>query len=294
MYAGARALTALALPPRARLARSIRRDRAHTAALRPEVQALTHTVSCLDAFTGQQTRLVLVVDALDSCEQEKVLALLNAVHALCSDPRSPFILLLAIDPHIISKAVEINSRRALSESNIGGWDYLRNMVQLPFYLQNSALRRVKTAQQTAARRLHALAADDFSASLQRSVSARRLSSASELMSSQERIKSVRGERGERAERGARMRVPESVASSVASGLHRAPAPAGGAADLGRVLLTDDYFSDVNPRSMRRLMNVLYVTGTCQRTASTRLGTRSITKLLATASKPFSYRPSYRL
>lgn len=43
------------------------------------------------------------MDALDSCEQEKVLALLNAVHALCSDPGSPFILLLAIDPHIISK-----------------------------------------------------------------------------------------------------------------------------------------------------------------------------------------------
>lgn len=60
-------------------------------------------VSCLDAFTGQQTRLVVVVDALDSCEQEKVLALLNSVHALCADPKSPFILLLAIDPHIISK-----------------------------------------------------------------------------------------------------------------------------------------------------------------------------------------------
>ncbi|XP_045785394.1 kinase D-interacting substrate of 220 kDa B isoform X2 [Maniola jurtina] len=267
LYAGARALAALALPPRARLARlarAIRKDRAHALALRPEVQALTHTVSCLDAFTGQQTRLVLVVDALDSCEQEKVLALLNAVHALCSDPKSPFILLLAIDPHIISKAVEMNSRRAFSESSIGGWDYLRNMVQLPFYLQNSALRRVKVAQQTAARRIQALGADDFSTSLQRSVSARRLSSASELMSSQERIKG--GPRSEvresRADRAPRLRPSESVASSVASGLHRhgAPAPAGGAADLGRVLLTDDYFSDVNPRSMRRLMNVLYVTG----------------------------------
>lgn len=81
------------------------------------------------------------------------------------------------------------------------------------------------------------------------------------MSSQERIKSVRGERGERAERGGRLRASESMASSVASGLQRAPAPGAGAADLGRVLLTDDYFSDVNPRSMRRLMNVLYVTGT---------------------------------
>ncbi|XP_039746756.1 kinase D-interacting substrate of 220 kDa B isoform X3 [Pararge aegeria] len=270
LYAGARAVAALALPPRARLARlarAIRKDRSHALALRPEVQALTHTVSCLDAFTGQQTRLVLVVDALDSCEQEKVLALLNAVHALCSDPKSPFILLLAIDPHIISKvawmeAVEMNSRRAFSESNIGGWDYLRNMVQLPFYLQNSALRRVKLAQQTATKRIQALGTDDFSTSLQRSVSARRLSSTSELMSSQERIKGgARPEvRETRADRAPRLRPSESVASSVASGLHRVPAPAGGAADLGRVLLTDDYFSDVNPRSMRRLMNVLYVTG----------------------------------
>ncbi|XP_053626108.1 kinase D-interacting substrate of 220 kDa B isoform X11 [Plodia interpunctella] len=258
-------LAALTLAPRARLRRAVRRGRdAATIKLRPEVQALTNMVSCLDAFTGQQTRLVVVVDALDSCEQEKVLALLNAVHALCSDPKSPFILLLAIDPHIISKAVEINSRRAFSESNIGGWDYLRNMVQLPFYLQNSALRRVKTAQATAARRMQAIAADEFSASLQRSVSARRLSSTSELMSSQERIKNQPnkdpGGGGASAARTRRLRPSDSLASSVASGLHRTGVAPSGAADLGRVLLTDDYFSDVNPRSMRRLMNVLYVTG----------------------------------
>ncbi|MCP6198967.1 KAP family NTPase, partial [Klebsiella pneumoniae] len=75
---------------------------------------------------------------------------------------------------------------------------------------------------------------------------------SELMSSQERIKSQSKEAG----RARRLRPSESVASSVASGLHRA-APV---ADLGRVMLTDDYFSDVNPRSMTRLMNVLYITG----------------------------------
>lgn len=68
------------------------------------------------------------------------------------------------------QAVEMNSRRAFSESNIGGWDYLRNMVQLPFYLQNSALRRVKSAQQTASRRMLAHAGDELAASLQRSVS----------------------------------------------------------------------------------------------------------------------------
>lgn len=67
------------------------------------------------------------------------------------------------------QAVEINSRRAFSESNIGGWDYLRNMVQLPFYLQNSALQRVRTAQQIAAKRYQMFGAEDFSTSLQRSV-----------------------------------------------------------------------------------------------------------------------------
>lgn len=84
------------------------------------------------------------------------------------------------------------------------------------------------------------------------------------MSSQERIKNQPNKDGPSsstvAARTRRLRPSESVASSVASGLHRAAAPAAGAADLGRVLLTDDYFSDVNPRSMRRLMNVLYVTG----------------------------------
>jgi ankyrin repeat-rich membrane spanning protein len=42
----------------------------------------------------------------------------------------------------------MNTRRLFSESNIGGHNYLSNMVHLPFYLQNSGLRKVKLAQQT--------------------------------------------------------------------------------------------------------------------------------------------------
>lgn len=43
----------------------------------------------------------------------------------------------------------MNTRRLFSENNIGGHNYLSNMVHLPFYLQNSGLRKVKIAQQTA-------------------------------------------------------------------------------------------------------------------------------------------------
>lgn len=64
---------------------------------------LMFKVKCLDSFTSQQTRLVIIVDGLDSCEQDKVLLVLDAVHMLFSSTTSPFIVILAIDPHVISK-----------------------------------------------------------------------------------------------------------------------------------------------------------------------------------------------
>ena len=52
----------------------------------------------------------------------------------------------------------------------------------------------------------------------------------------------------------RKKTSESLANSVASNLNRIT---GGPLELNKMFLTDDYFSDVNPRSMRRLMNVIY-------------------------------------
>lgn len=97
-------------------------------------------------------------------------------------------------------------------------------------------------------------------------SSRRLSTESGL-SSQEKLKipqlnvtsaaPVGG--NSNSKRGSRkLKLSESIASSLGSNLNRA----GGAHDLTKMLLTDDYFSDVNPRSMRRLMNVVYITGLC--------------------------------
>nr|CAD7439792.1 unnamed protein product [Timema bartmani] len=225
----------------------------------------TRNVKCVDSFTSQQTRLVVIVDGLDSCEQDKVLLVLDAVHMLFSDTTSPFIVILAIDPHIISKiasqAVEFNSRRLFSESNIGGHDYLRNMVHLPFYLQNSGLRKVKVAQQTAYHHRKSMSAwadaeetvgVPPSGPLPTMGGSRRMSTESG-MSSSEKLKPPGGpiRKGSR-----KLKLSESIASSLGSNLNRV----GGAHDLTKMLLTDDYFSDVNPRSMRRLMNVVYITG----------------------------------
>lgn len=37
----------------------------------------------------------------------------------------------------------MNINPVLNESNISAHDYLRNLIHLPFYLQNAALRKVK-------------------------------------------------------------------------------------------------------------------------------------------------------
>ncbi|OXU24596.1 hypothetical protein TSAR_000048 [Trichomalopsis sarcophagae] len=263
LYTWSRTLQSLIFSQRRQLRRRIAKletlkSEGFLQTLRSEVNLMTDMVKCLDSFTAQKSRLVVIVDGLDSCEQDKVLLVLDAIQALFSDNGCPFVVILAIDPHIISKAVEVNSRRLFTESNIGGHDYLRNMVHLPFYLQNSGLRKVKIAQQTA---LHSNKKTTWNEAeesvnyattnpLTRSVSNRRLSTESGVMNSNEKLKppSRKGSR--------KLRLSESIASSIGSNLNRL----GGAQDLNKMLLTDDYFSDVNPRSMRRLMNVVYVTG----------------------------------
>lgn len=41
--------------------------------LKREVELLAQMTSCMDSFLGNSTRLVVIVDGLDSCEQERLL-----------------------------------------------------------------------------------------------------------------------------------------------------------------------------------------------------------------------------
>jgi ankyrin repeat-rich membrane spanning protein len=193
-------------------------------------------IKCLDSFTGQQSRLVGVVDTLDSCDTERTLSILNGIQTLLMAPNRPFVLLLAVDPHVVAKAAENNSKRLFAEGGIGGHDFLRNLVHLPVYLQNSGLRKVQRAQQTAwqYRRVISDTYDEVGVGLTYSASNRRLSNASEIMASNEKLRGI--SRGSK-----KLKMSESIASSIGSNMHKL---GGGQFEVSKVLLTDDYFSDV--------------------------------------------------
>jgi len=50
--------------------------------LKKEVEAVSSLTRCMDAFTDNHTRLVVIVDGLDSCEQDKLLRVLDMVSSL--------------------------------------------------------------------------------------------------------------------------------------------------------------------------------------------------------------------
>lgn len=209
----------------------------------------------MDAFVGQQSRLVGVIDVLDCYDIERVLNILNVMQTLVSTPDRPFIILIAVDPHIVNKAAEARSKRMLTEvGTIGGHDFLRNLVHLPIYLQSSNLKKIQRAQ---------MAAITVFGRYPES-GERRLSNASELGMSTERLRTLGTSRG--GSKKNRL-PPDSLASSISSNIHKlghttttsGMAGPNMAIDRSRAIFSDDFFSDINPRSLKRLNNVMSFT-----------------------------------
>ena len=232
-------------------------------AVKSEVQLMVNMSKTLDAFTGCQTRLVVVVDGLDSCEQGRVLSVLDAVHMLFSDEGSPFIILLAIDPHVIIKAIELNIHSTFRDTSIGGNAYLRNIVHLPFYLQNSGFRKAHIAQQLAS-------SFNQGSSSYRNKTWMELDDQAQLHrrpSIESNATNKFSKRRESSRLPTRKNSFGSVSSIASKFKHGNTNPyisnpvfaaGAGTTDITKMIANDDYMSDVNIRSMRRLMNVVYV------------------------------------
>jgi len=103
--------------------------------LKREVDLIAHTVKTIDAFSHSCTRLVIIIDGLDSCEQSKVVQILEIIHVLFTREGDPFISILAVDPHVLIKGIEGNLTEAFRNGSVNGNDYLRTIIHLPVFLQ---------------------------------------------------------------------------------------------------------------------------------------------------------------
>ncbi|KAJ3606221.1 hypothetical protein NHX12_025741 [Muraenolepis orangiensis] len=193
------------------------RKRLHGAANKMHKLKSEGFMKTIDSFTQHQTRLAVIIDGLDSCEQDKVLQMLDTVRVLFS--KGPFISIFASDPHIIIKAINQNLSSVLRDSNINGHDYMRNIVHLPVFLNSRGLSR-------------------WHEELDRKLSQHSLGELTKFGS-----KSTLNRR----DTFRRRQVQRSVTRQMSF-------------DLSKLLVTEDWFSDISPQTMRRLLNIVSVTG----------------------------------
>uniref|UniRef100_A0A1I7W1Z3 ANK_REP_REGION domain-containing protein n=1 Tax=Loa loa TaxID=7209 RepID=A0A1I7W1Z3_LOALO len=195
--------------------------------LQHEVDLLANMIRSLDFFTNSQTRLIVVVDGLDNCEQERMVQTLDALELLfCTRADRPFVVTIAVDPHIIISAVNHSMHSALAGTELTGHDYLKNIINMPFYLHNSAIRQLQT--------------------------------------------NLRNKSESLADWKERFRRQDTFHGSYISlregfeGKSSRKVTVVGTRGLSHSLIADDYFSNMNPRSMKRIVNALTLTGRLMR------------------------------
>uniref|UniRef100_A0A8C4NMJ7 Kinase D-interacting substrate 220a n=1 Tax=Eptatretus burgeri TaxID=7764 RepID=A0A8C4NMJ7_EPTBU len=211
--------------------------------LKTEVDLMARMTKTFDAFTQYQTRLVVIVDGLDTCEQGKVIQMLDMVRILFS--QAPFISLFASDPHIIIKAINQNLNAVLRDSNINGHDYMRNVVHLPFFL-NSRNGPASRSFTTCSQQLPSTASNGDlhtpDAGWMEDGDAR---------PTQHRL----GELTRQGSKSTLCRRDTARRRTLSRQLTRQMS-----FDLSKLLLSEDWSSDISPQAMRRILNIVSLTG----------------------------------
>ncbi|XP_068920897.1 kinase D-interacting substrate of 220 kDa isoform X4 [Petaurus breviceps papuanus] len=206
--------------------------------LKCEVELMARKAKTIDSFTQNQTRLVVIIDGLDACEQDKVLQMLDTVRVLFS--KGPFIAIFASDPHIIIKAINQNLNSVLRDSNINGHDYMRNIVHLPVFLNSRGLSSARKFLVAATSNGEVVCSENtgLHEDADRRVSQNSLGEMTKLGS-----KTALNRR----DTYRRRQMQRSITRQMSF-------------DLTKLLVTEDWFSDISPQTMRRLLNIVSVTG----------------------------------
>ncbi|MBN3310300.1 KDIS Kinase, partial [Amia calva] len=204
--------------------------------LKCEVELMAKMAKTIDGFTQNQTRLAVIIDGLDACEQDKVLQMLDTVRVLFS--KGPFIAIFASDPHIIIKAINQNLNSVLRDSNINGHDYMRNIVHLPVFLNSRGLSNAKKLCVAALANGDATNSEGWHEDVDRKLSQHSLGELTKQGS-----KTALNRRDTYRRRQMQRTITRQMSF-----------------DLTKLLVTEDWFSDISPQTMRRLLNIVSVTG----------------------------------
>ena len=104
--------------------------------VKQEVELLNALVGFMENFERKRFRIVLLVDDLDRCENIKVLKMLEAISILLSEPNTRFISLIAVDPRVVVKSLELTVIKDFikDDSSINGHEYLKKIIHLPIWL----------------------------------------------------------------------------------------------------------------------------------------------------------------
>ncbi|XP_034715104.1 kinase D-interacting substrate of 220 kDa B isoform X1 [Etheostoma cragini] len=203
--------------------------------LKHEVELMSKMAKTIDGFTQNQTRMAVIIDGLDACEQDKVLQMLDTVRVLFS--KGPFISIFASDPHIIIKAINQNLNSVLRDSNINGHDYMRNIVHLPVFLNSRGLSTAKKLCMAAPNNGEPLPAEGWHEDIDRRMS----------QTSQDQAKFGSKNALNRRDTYRRRQMQRTITRQMSF-------------DLTKLLVTEDWFSDISPQTMRRLLNIVSITG----------------------------------
>uniref|UniRef100_A0A669DYK1 Kinase D interacting substrate 220 n=1 Tax=Oreochromis niloticus TaxID=8128 RepID=A0A669DYK1_ORENI len=203
--------------------------------LKHEVELMSKMAKTIDGFTQNQTRMAVIIDGLDACEQDKVLQMLDTVRVLFS--KGPFISIFASDPHIIIKAINQNLNSVLRDSNINGHDYMRNIVHLPVFLNSRGFTTAKKMSMAAPTNGEPLSG--WHEDTDRKMSQNSLAQDQAKLGSKNALN--------RRDTYRRRQMQRTLTRQMSF-------------DLTKLLVTEDWFCDISPQTMRRLLNIVSITG----------------------------------
>ena len=102
--------------------------------VKQEVQLLNDLTEFMENYEQKHFRIVLIVDDLDRCEERKVMKMLQAISILLSEPNTRFISLIAVDPRVLVKSLELSVDVIREDARINGHEYLKKIIHLPLWL----------------------------------------------------------------------------------------------------------------------------------------------------------------